>query len=91
MLFQDLPPDIIIQRQKAILEARKPGKEYEIVTSRGGSLSAPPPPPRVFSLPALATVAAAASVGLGSEIRSPRRSTDHAGSETRYYIKYLNN
>jgi hypothetical protein len=35
--MQDLPPEIILQRQRAILEARKPGKEFDIEATHIGA------------------------------------------------------
>jgi hypothetical protein len=35
--MQDLPPEIILQRQRAILEARKPGKEFDIEATHTGA------------------------------------------------------
>ena len=34
--MQDLPPEIILQKQRAILEARKPGKEFDVEATHTG-------------------------------------------------------
>jgi hypothetical protein len=36
LCLQDLPPEIILQRQRAIMEARKPGKEFDVEASHTG-------------------------------------------------------
>jgi hypothetical protein len=39
LCLQDLPPEIILQRQRAIMEARKPGKEFDVEASHTGQSS----------------------------------------------------